>query len=79
MNIKKGDGLVLWNGSRGIATTKPFKPQSMGVDGLVLAVAFEREGYTLEMPIELRSVVEVWRDGRKLDSEQETLQQMELF
>lgn len=70
MNIKKGDGIVMFNGSRGIATSKSFKPQSMGVDGLVIAVAFDEGDYTLTMPIELRSVVEVWRGGRRIDSEE---------
>ena len=77
-DIRKGDGVVLWDGSRGIALTKPFKPQSMGVDGLVIAVEFEHEWGKLQMPIELRSIVEVWRNQVRID-DQPVIEQMELF
>lgn len=73
--IKKGDGVVLFNGDKGIANGKPFQPISMGHIGLVVPVDFQEKFGTLTMPIELRSITEVWRDGKRID---QYLEQLEL-
>lgn len=73
MDIRKGDGVVLHCGLRGIATTEPFAAMSHD-DYEVVRVAFD----VCEMPVQLISIAEVWRRGRRIDN-QEQVVQMELL
>lgn len=72
--IKNGDGVILWNGEKGIALSKPFQPKSMAVTGLVVVVSFDGGDFTFQMPVEMRSIVEVWRGGNRIDTAPDAVQ-----
>lgn len=73
MNIKKGDGIVLFNGDRMIVESNPF---NMGdpLRGDDWRVAAWTENHEYRFPIQLIAIVEVWRDGRRIDSEETWVQ-----
>jgi hypothetical protein len=72
MDIRKGDGLVMFNGARVIATGPVFKMNSIDPDYYCVPVDYG----DFQLPVDIRGVVEVWRDGQPAT---EQAQQLELF
>lgn len=70
MSIEKGDGLVMFNGSRVIVTGPVFKMNS--VDPNYYCVPVDCGDF--QLPVDVRGIVEVWRNGEiiggKVDVEQ---------
>lgn len=73
MDIRKGDGIITHAGNRGIATSEPFKATSH-FDYDVVRVAFD----VCEMPVQVASIIEVWRGGVRIDNV-EHVEQLELL
>ncbi len=67
MSIQKGDGVITKSGSRGIVVSGVFKMTSL-FDRYAVAVAFDYEDGTLEMPIDVAWICEVWRNGARIDN-----------
>jgi DNA-cytosine methyltransferase len=72
MDIRKGDGLVMFNGARVIATGPVFKMNSIDPNYYCVPVDYG----DFQLPVDIRGVVEVWRDGQPAT---EQAQQLELF
>ena len=61
-SIQKGDGVVLFNGDRGIVLGEPFIMNSETAYPAVPVHFDEWEG-----SIQLEAITEVWRDGFRVD------------
>lgn len=71
--IRKGDGIVTRTGSRGIVTAEAWKAVSH-FDYDLIRVEFD----VCEMPLQVASVAEVWRNGVRID-QLEQVEQLELW
>jgi hypothetical protein len=74
MNIHRGDGIITKSGLRGIATSDPFKATSH-FDYWVVRVEFD----VCEMPVQLISIVEVWRNGVQVTEQERVVQLPMMF
>ena len=68
-DIRVGDGVICIDGARGVVIGSVFKMNSFDPDYFAVPVDFDGD----EMPVDMRAIVEVWRDG------QPVMQQLGLF
>lgn len=74
MDIHKGDGVITISGARGIVTHGAWTMGEYMTTYKVVRVKFDE----IEMPIQVTSIVQIWRGGVRVDNV-ERVEQLELL